>query len=167
MALKLSCEIVLLPMSGGLCRFTDAKGKPTDNLKYFKEYLENHPDIKLVILDPASRFLAAATDWVAAINQLTQIKSSPTVIVSHHANKSAIRLVKGSKDVIFDQSIIRGASGLVDGVRLVLGMQKKEQDQKTSIKVVCLNLDQSINTNNMKYPNERYSQEDSSDGYGA
>lgn len=134
-------NIHLLPMSGGLCRFTDSKGKSTDNLKYFKEYLENHPDIKFVVLDPASRFLgpnceidnAAATDWVAAVSELTQIKSSPTIIVSHHANKSAIRPLNGSKDAIFDQSITRGASGLVDGVRLVLGMQKKEQDKKTSI----------------------------------
>jgi RecA-family ATPase len=181
-------NIHLLPMSGGLCRFTDAKGKPTDNLKYFKEYLENHPDIKLVILDPASRFLgpnceidnAAATDWVAAINELSQIKSSPTIIVSHHANKSAIRPVNGSKDVIFDQSITRGASGLVDGVRLVLGMQKKEQDQKTSIifKIfktnVCdngepvelianrkyggvLELNQPTSPDNMKCADDRYS----------
>lgn len=134
-------NIHLLPMSGGLCRFTDIKGKPTDNLKYFKEYLENHPDIKFVVLDPASRFLgpnceidnAAATDWVAAVNELTQLKSRPTIIVSHHANKSAIRPINGSKDAVFDQSITRGASGLVDGVRLVLGMQKKEQEQKTSI----------------------------------
>ncbi len=134
-------NIHLLPMSGGLCRFIDAKGKPTENLKYFKEYLENNPDIRFVVLDPASRFLgpnceidnAAATDWVAAVSELTQIKSSPTIIVSHHANKSAIRPVNGSKDVVFDQSITRGASGLVDGVRLVLGMQKKEQEQKTSI----------------------------------
>ena len=70
-------------MSGGLCRFTDAKDKPTDNLKYFKEYLENHPDIKLVILDPASRFLgpnceidnAAATDWVAELTNLLKSKA--------------------------------------------------------------------------------------------
>jgi RecA-family ATPase len=191
-------NIHLLPMSGGLCRFTDAKGKPTDNLKYFKEYLENHPDIKLVILDPASRFLgpnceidnAAATDWVASINELSQIKSSPTIIVSHHANKSAIRPVNGSKDVIFDQSITRGASGLVDGVRLVLGMQKKEQDQKTSIifKIfktnVCdtgeavelvanrkyggvLELNKHTNKDNNKYSDERYSHQDTSDNYGA
>lgn len=134
-------NIHLLPMSGNLCRFTDSKGKPTDNLKFFKEYLERNPDIQLIVLDPASRFLgpnceidnAAATDWVAAVNQLTQIESSPTIIVSHHANKSAIRPVNGSKEVVFDQSITRGASGLVDGVRLVLGMQKKEQDQKTTI----------------------------------
>lgn len=181
-------NIHLLPMSGGLCRFTDAKGKPTENLKYFKEYLENHPDIRFVILDPASRFLgpnceidnAAATDWVAAINELTQIKSSPTIIVSHHANKSAIRPVNGSKDVVFDQSITRGASGLVDGVRLVLGMQKKEQEQKTSIifKIfktnVCdngepvelianrkyggvLELNQPASTDNMKCADDRYS----------
>lgn len=181
-------NIHLLPLSGGLCRFTDAKGKPTDSLKYFKEYLETNADIRFVILDPASRFLgpnceidnAAATDWVAAVSELTQIQSSPTIIVSHHANKSAIRPVNGSKDVIFDQSITRGASGLVDGVRLVLGMQKKEQEQKTSIifKIfktnVCdsgepveliankkyggvLELNQHTNVDTMKYSDDRYS----------
>lgn len=185
-------------MSGGLCRFTDAKGKPTENLKYFKEYLESNPDIRFVILDPASRFLgpnceidnAAATDWVAAVSELTQIESSPTIIVSHHANKSAIRPVNGSKDVIFDQSITRGASGLVDGVRLVLGMQKKEQEQKTSIifKIfktnVCdngeavelianrryggvLELNQHTKTDNMKQTYERCSSQDTSEDYGA
>jgi hypothetical protein len=191
-------NIHLLPMSGGLCRFTDAKGKPTENLKYFKEYLENHSDIRFVVLDPASRFLgpnceidnAAATDWVAAVNELTQIKSSPTIIVSHHANKSAIRPVNGSKDVVFDQSITRGASGLVDGVRLVLGMQKKEQEQKTSIifKIfktnVCdngepvelianrkyggvLELNLSTNTDNTKPTYERNHRDTSTGDYGA
>ena len=48
---RVYANIHLLSMSGGLCRFTDAKGKPTENLIYFKEYLEKHPDIRFVVLD--------------------------------------------------------------------------------------------------------------------
>ncbi len=134
-------NIHMLPMSGQMQRLINSQGEITENYLYLKNYLENNPEIKLVILDPASRFLgpqceldnAAATDWVSALSLLTQIKSKPTIVASHHANKSAIRPINGSKDAVFDQSITRGASGLVDGVRLVLGMQRKEQDKICSI----------------------------------
>lgn len=134
-------NIHMLPLCGQMQRLTDAKGEITDNYKNLKDYLESNHDIKMVILDPASRFLgpqceldnSAATDWVAAVSALTQIKSKPTIIISHHANKTAIRPINGAKDAIFDQSITRGASALVDGARLVLGMQRKEENNTLSV----------------------------------
>jgi RecA-family ATPase len=138
---KIYENIHMISLNGKMHRLTNEKGQITDHFKYLKNYLEENPEIKLVCLDPASRFLgpsceidnAAATDWVAALNEITQIESKPTIIVSHHANKSAIRPISGGREAIFDQSITRGASGLVDGVRLVLGMQRKEEDKKCSI----------------------------------
>jgi hypothetical protein len=134
-------NIHLLPLCGQMQRLTNAKGETTDSYKYLKDYLEENQDIKLVILDPASRFLgpqceidnSAATDWVAAVSALTQIYSKPTIIASHHTNKTAIRPINGAKDAVFDQSITRGASALVDGVRLVLGMQRKEENKEWSV----------------------------------
>jgi hypothetical protein len=134
-------NIHLLPLCGHMHRLTDSKGELTDSYKHLKDYLQENQDIKLVILDPASRFLgpqceidnSAATDWVAAVSALTQIESKPTIIASHHTNKTAIRPINGAKDAIFDQSITRGASALVDGVRLVLGMQRKKENKDWTI----------------------------------
>ncbi|MGH7250108.1 MAG: AAA family ATPase, partial [Minisyncoccia bacterium] len=96
-----------------------------------------NPDIKLVILDPAARFMgsetetnnAAATDWVNLIDALTMVGGKPTVLVAHHTNKSALRPMGNDKKAIFDQSMCRGASALVDGFRWVLGLQRSESDE--------------------------------------
>jgi hypothetical protein len=129
-------NIVALPQRGRNQRLIEENGKPTKSFEDLKETLENDPDVKLVILDPATRFMgadteisnAAATDWVNLIDSLTLSGGNPTILVAHHTNKSALRPVGIDKKPVFDQSMCRGASALVDGFRWVLGLQRSESD---------------------------------------
>lgn len=129
-------NIIALPQRGRNQKLIDSKGEPTKTYNDLKETIENNPDIKLVILDPAARFMgtdtellnSAATDWVNLIDALTLIGGKPTVLVAHHTNKTALRPVGNDKKPVFDQSMCRGASALVDGFRWVLGLQRSELD---------------------------------------
>jgi RecA-family ATPase len=115
----------------------DDEGNPTKSYIDLKAAIESDPDIKLVILDPAARFMgseteinnAAATDWVNLIDALTMIGGRPTVLVAHHTNKSALRPIGNDKKPVFDQSMCRGASALVDGFRWVLGLQRSDGEE--------------------------------------
>lgn len=130
-------NIIALPQRGRGQRLIDDNGEPTQSYLDLKKVIEENPDIKLVILDPAARFMgsetetnnAAATDWVNLIDGLTMIGGKPTVLVAHHTNKTALRPVGNDKKPIFDQSMCRGASALVDGFRWVLGLQRSEGEE--------------------------------------
>lgn len=127
-------NIIPLPTRGSNQRLIDDQGEPKEFYNKLRTTLEEDTDIKLVILDPASRFMgsetelknAAATDWVNLIEALTLVGGKPTLLVAHHTNKSAIRPVGNDKNPIFDQSMARGASALIDGFRWVLGLQRSE-----------------------------------------
>jgi len=127
-------NVIPLPTRGSNQRLIDEKGEPKEFYYKLKAAIENNIDIKLVILDPASRFMgnetevknAAATDWVNLIEALTLVGGKPTLLIAHHANKSAIRPVGNDKNPTFDQSMARGASALIDGFRWVLGLQRSE-----------------------------------------
>jgi RecA-family ATPase len=140
-------NIIALPKRGRSQRLIDDKGEPTKSYLDLKESIATNPDIKLVILDPAVRFMgsdtetnnAAATDWVNLIDALTMIGGKPTVLVAHHTNKSALRPIGNDKKPVFDQSMCRGASALVDGFRWVLGLQRSEgEDSHRSIFIKLL-----------------------------
>jgi hypothetical protein len=132
-------NIIALPLRGKNQRFIDEKGKATKTYLDLKKALENNPDIQLVILDPAARFMgpeteisnAAATDWVNLIDALTLVGGKPTVLVAHHTNKTALRPIGNDKKPVFDQSMCRGASALVDGFRWVLGLQRSQDENKS------------------------------------
>lgn len=75
------------------------------------------PDLKLILIDPASRFkggeenaAADATRFVEAMEYISQ-RTWATVLVAHHANKSSM-VVGGTS-----QAAARGSSALTDGVR--------------------------------------------------
>lgn len=79
-------------------------------------------DLKLIILDPASRFRGGeensnedATRFVEALEWLRQ-ETGATILIIHHTNKGAI----GAAEV--DQSFARGASAFTDGVRWQLSI---------------------------------------------
>jgi RecA-family ATPase len=129
-------NIIALPQRGRNQRLIDDKGQATKAYQDLKQAIRDNTDIKLVILDPAARFMgaetethnAAATDWVNLIDALTLVGGNPTIMVAHHTNKSALRPVGNDKKPVFDQSMCRGASALVDGFRWVLGLQRSETD---------------------------------------
>jgi hypothetical protein len=131
-------NIIAIPQRGRNQRLIGDKGEPTKAYDDLKETLEKDSDIKLVILDPASRFMgadteannASATDWVNLIDSLTLSGGRPTILVAHHTNKSALRPIGNDKKPIFDQSMCRGASALVDGFRWVLGLQRSESNSE-------------------------------------
>lgn len=130
-------NIIALPQRGRSQRLIDDNGEPTKSYLDLKKVIETIPDIKLVILDPAARFMgtdteinnASATDWVNLIDALTMVGGKPTVLVAHHTNKSALRPIGNDKKPIFDQTMCRGASALVDGFRWVLGLQRSEGEE--------------------------------------
>lgn len=129
-------NIIPFPSLGINQRLIDDNGEPREFYNDLKSIIENNPEIKLVILDPASRFMgseteaknSAATDWVSLIEALTLIGGKPTVLVAHHTNKTAIRPVGADKTPDFNQTIARGASAIIDGFRWVLGLQRSEEE---------------------------------------
>lgn len=108
-------------LSGQRAAMTDDRGEPTEWVDQLARAIESWPGVdawRLIILDPASRFMGAeaetnnaqATRFVEQLERLTKIKGRPTVLVAHHTNKGALA---GQTD----QGAARGASALVDGVR--------------------------------------------------
>lgn len=134
----------------------DDKGKATKVFEDLKHRIELEGDVGLVVLDPARSFMArdtesdngAASEWKDIICSLTELSSRPTVLVTHHTNKSAIR--GNGKDSVptFDQSAVRGASAIVDGFRWILNMQKVYEDgnRKIFIKIGKSNFSDDGNT---------------------
>ena len=120
---------------------TDEKGQGTKVFEDLKHRLEGEGDIGLVVLNPARSFMArdtetdngAASEWKDLICSLTELPSRPTVLVTHHTNKTAIRGAGKDSVPSFDQSSVRGASALVDGFRWILNMQKVYQDGERKI----------------------------------
>ena|SRR5579871_2757097 len=133
--LSLACKNIIPFASRGMCqRLIDNKGEPKKYYEDLKSFLSQNEDIKLVILDPASRFMgaetetnnAAATDFITLIDVLTMVGGQPTVLIAHHTNKSALNPVSDDKLPTFSQSFSRGSSALIDGCRWMLGIQRSE-----------------------------------------
>lgn len=118
---------------------------PTKVFYDLKDRIEKEGDVGLVVLDPARSFMSkdtetdngSASEWKDLICALSEIPSRPTILVTHHTNKTAIR--GNGNDLVpsFDQSSVRGASALVDGFRWILNMQKiyKNNEKKIFIKI--------------------------------
>lgn len=136
-------------------RLMDDEGKPREIFTKLKYFLEKNPDIKLVILDPASDYMcreaekdsAAAKDWTNLVSQLTLTQGRPTVLVAHHTRKENLgtNIFKASeKDKIPDLNAdsIRGSGGLVYSFRWAMLLSRREYDdgtEKVFIKVVKTN----------------------------
>jgi RecA-family ATPase len=86
------------------------------------------PPWRLVILDPASRFMgpdaetdnASATRFVEVLERFAQTPSRPAVLITHHTNKSARAAGANA-----GQTAARGSSALVDGVRWVANLEPR------------------------------------------
>lgn len=86
------------------------------------------PDLKLIVIDPASRFRGGdenaagdTTRFVQALERIAQATGA-TVLVIHHANKASMTASSGS------QSAARGSSALTDGVRLQINLATLNKD---------------------------------------
>ena len=140
----LATAIVALPMAGKACALTEVNGAGgVSRTEFQRELVRNikNDDIRLVCLDPLSRFAsvagetdnAMATRFVQAVEELTQVGSKPTVIVAHHSNKAG--RAKGSSAT---SSNARGASALTDGFRWVAEV-REDDDGQLGLKVVKTN----------------------------
>jgi len=134
-------NLALWGKKGERLPLSDDQGKPTKVYKDLKDRIEREGDVGLIVLDPARSFMArdtetdngAASEWKDLICALTELPSRPTILVTHHTNKSAIRGVGKDSSPTFDQSAVRGASALVDGFRWILNIQKIYQDNERKI----------------------------------
>lgn len=82
------------------------------------------PDLKLIVIDPASRFRGgnenSADDVTRFVEQLERIRhaTGATILLCHHANKAAMNEKSGTKG----QAATRGSSAMTDGVRWQLNL---------------------------------------------
>lgn len=88
------------------------------------------PDVKLIVLDPVSRFRGgdenaneAATRFVEAVESLRSATGA-TVLLAHHVSKDGLR---AEAEALSAESL-RGASALVDGVRWAAAMATLRKD---------------------------------------
>ena len=95
------------------------------------EHIEN---LKLIIIDPASRFRGGeensnedATRFVEALETLAK-KTGATVLIAHHTNKGSY-----SADSEPGQGASRGASALTDGLRWQMNLGRLTDKQLTSV----------------------------------
>lgn len=88
------------------------------------------PDVKLIVLDPVSRFRGgdenandAATRFVEVVESLRSATGA-TVLLPHHVSKDGLRAGAEALSV----EMLRGASALVDGVRWAAAMATLRKD---------------------------------------
>lgn len=146
--LGLACKNIIPFASRGVNqRLIDDKGEARKYYEDLKNFINKNEDIKLIILDPASRFMgpetetsnAAATDFINLIDGLTMVGGKPTVLIAHHTNKAALNTVSEDKMPSFSQSFSRGSSALIDGCRWMLGIQRSDtKDSQRSIFIKVL-----------------------------
>lgn len=91
--------------------------------------IKQRKDVKLVILDPASRFNGGeennsedATKFIEAL-ELIALETGATVLAVHHANKNNVR---GGD---YSQAASRGSSALTDGARFQLHLSRPTPEE--------------------------------------
>ncbi|GEM_PF-1557119 len=102
---------------------------PTDYVDRLILTARQIPDLKLIVIDPASRFRGgdeiAAQDTTRFVEVLERLRSATgaTVLLVHHTNKSSM-----SADEV-SQGAARGSSALTDGVRFQMNLNKPTKAQ--------------------------------------
>lgn len=96
----------------------------TDYVNRLLMTVEDVSDLKLIVVDPASRFRGgnenSADDVTRFIEQLERLRQATgaTVLVCHHANKVSMNETTGVRG----QAATRGSSAMTDGVRWQLNL---------------------------------------------
>ncbi len=126
---KLAENIIALPLAGETVALVkkDLKGEIGESpfLQELRGKLLQTPGVRLVILDPLSRFAgaetetdnAAATRFVQYVESLSKLGDKPAVLIAHHSSKSSQADGKAN---------IRGASAISDGFRWAATMTEAE-----------------------------------------
>ena len=105
----------------------DGEVKTTEYVERLLATVADIPDLRLIVLDPASRFRGGqenanedATRFVEALERIAQ-HTGATVLILHHANKGSSSSDEQS------QTASRGASALTDGVRWQMNLRTLTQ----------------------------------------
>jgi RecA-family ATPase len=112
-----------------LTRASDGEVYRTNFLDRVIVTAQRIPDLRLILIDPTSRFRGgsanAEEDTTRYVEALESVRDATgaTVLASVHVSKASIR--EGGDG---DQSIVRGSTALVDGVRWVATMQRLRRD---------------------------------------
>lgn len=95
------------------------------------------PDLKLIVIDPASRFRGGnensaddVTRFVVELERLRQATGA-TVLVCHHANKASMNESSGVRS----QAATRGSSAMTDGVRWQLNLSTPQKKSLVGLDV--------------------------------
>ena len=127
-------SIVVMPLAGVTCPLIEKteKGNWVDT-SFLKWIRDDRPwnDVRLIIVDPLSRFAGEAetdnsvgTRFIQALESIAVV-SRATVIVTHHTNK-----ISRGPDGRVEASSGRGSSSLVDGVRWQAALSAKTDNGK-------------------------------------
>ena len=82
---------------------------------------------------------ASATHLLGECEKLTDLPGKPTILISHHVNKSSMNGAKlFSEENDSNQSASRGASGLVDGARFVLNIDTVLKEDWLKIQIFII-----------------------------
>lgn len=141
---RAASQILVLPLSGrevNMIRGQGSQLERTEFLVRFRARLIKLADTEnfgwsLIVLDPLSRFAgpdtekdnAAATRFAQAVETLTQLPGTPTVICSHHSSKMSMR--DGQNDS-------RGVSGLRDAFRAVMTLTRCTVETLVGVWMQC------------------------------
>jgi RecA-family ATPase len=141
-------NLMILPLAGvpvQLVSAQDRNGKPEET-PFFHELRRRIDgagvDWRLLVLDPLSRWAGpetetdnfAATRFVAAVESLSQVPGTPTVLLAHHTTKVARRGLDAG-----EATAARGASALTDGVRWVANLLYPEGSSLPHLSLVKSN----------------------------
>ena len=146
---RVAKNITAVPLAGKVCALQAVEEisrprqtprlEPTHLFRDLKKIVTEN-DYRLVLLDPASRFMGpdaekdnkAATNFVELLEQLTNPENEatdgkpkgprPAVIVAHHTTKT------NRNEGDFTATASRGASALTDGVRWVAQLMADKDD---------------------------------------
>lgn len=118
---------------------TNPKSREVEQTSYVQRLIltaQSIPNLRLTILDPASRFRGgdenAAQDATRFIEALERVReeTGAAVLVAHHTNKWS------SNNGEQTQHAARGSAAFSDGVRWQLNMQTLSQKEATNLKIL-------------------------------
>lgn len=121
----------------GSVEFSDTFPRGADGCEVIREWLKEHPDAKLVIIDTFAHFRGHQTGRSQNVYQLDYEEVMPltrlaaefgiTLIIVHHERKGSL---KETQDFIEDTSGSTGLTGGVDGVIAIKGKRGPSQENE-------------------------------------
>ncbi|OQW86393.1 MAG: hypothetical protein BWK72_17405 [Rhodoferax ferrireducens] len=117
-------------------RASSGEVKVTVNVDRIVALAAQIPDLRLIVIDPASRFRGGdenknedATRFVEALEKIAKATGA-SVLIAHHSSKASY-----NSEVEPNQGASRGASGLTDGLRWQMNLNRPSISQASELGV--------------------------------